>query len=113
MRLFFDDGNDFNDDLHAIVSRLDRWEKPLVVLPTDKDAVTATKNYATTELSFVTFISYEYWLSKKWIADDSYDHIDFVRVDQFLMSRSYGIKVGCATVRRTMSKKEKGNKEEE
>jgi hypothetical protein len=103
MRLFFDDGKDFNKDLDAVVQRLDRWNNPLVVVPTDKDAGRANELYSGTN---VRFISYDYWLSKRWLVDDNFDHIDFFRVDQFLMSRSYGVKAGCATVRRTVAKKE-------
>lgn len=106
MRLFFDEGKDFNKDLDDVVKRLDRWEKPLVVVPTDKDADRAFEVYSGGEFAKVKFISYDYWLSKKWIADADYDHIDFFRVDQFLMARSYGVKAGCATVRRTVAKKE-------
>lgn len=106
MLVYFDDANDFNNDLNCLLANLETFNKPLVVLPTEKDVRIATKNHSEDGMSHVTFISYDYWLSKKWLADGEYDHIDYFRVDQFLMSRAYGITVGAATVRRTRKKKD-------
>lgn len=102
MIFYFDDSKNFNEDLDKMVSTLAKCSNPLVVLPTDKDVKTACDSYKDGN---VTFITYDYWLSKKWIADGDYDHIDFFRVDQFLMNRCYGVKVGRATVRRVRDKK--------
>ena len=106
MKVYFDDTNDFNKDLDNLVCRLDRYDKPLIVFPTEKDVQACKRNYIEDpNTCHITFISYDYWLSKKWIADDEYDHIDFFRMDQFFMSRSYGVPVGVGTMRRVKGKK--------
>ena len=110
MLVYFDDGKDFNKELNDLVTGLNNCVTPLIVLPTEKDVRTATKEYQGGNYDYVTFISFDYWLSKKWIADADYDHIDFFRVDQFLMARSFGVKTGVMTVKRTMKKKEKEEK---
>jgi len=112
MRVFFDDDK-FSNDLDKVVAPLDKWNKPLVVLPTEKDVKTAKINYISDpNTCHVTFISFDYWLSKKWIADDDYDHIDFFRVDQAIITRCYGIRTGCMTVRRTIKKMDEVKGEE-
>lgn len=103
MKVLFNDTNDFLKDLEHLIAPLDRWNKPLVVVPTIKDVKNAEAEFKD---SHVTFISYDYFLSKKWIADDDYDHIDFARIDQFFITRSYGIKVGVGTMRRIVKKTE-------
>jgi hypothetical protein len=108
MKIIFDSTNDFYKDLDNVIARLDRFNNPLVVVPEEKDVKNCEKRY---EDSHVSFISYDYWLSKKW-AGDGYDHIDFFRIDQFFMSRSFRIPVGVGTMRRMVSKK-KVEKEEE
>ena len=106
MKVFFDDGN-YNDDLDKLVAALDRYNKPMVVLPTEGEVKRARVDYGVeTGETHVTFISFEYWLSKKWIADDDYDHIDFFKVDKALSMRCYGVKAGCMTVDRTMKKRQ-------
>lgn len=106
MKAFFDDGT-FSDDLDKLVASVDRWDKPIIVLPTKKGVKKAKINYISDPNTCrITFISYDYFLSKKWIADDEYDHIDFFRVDQFLMARSYGTRCGAITIKRTIKKKE-------
>lgn len=106
MIVFFDDKKDFYEDLNELVARLDKYDHPLVVVPLDKDARQCTKEYGKDEnFRHITFISYDYWLSKKWLSEN-YDHIDFFRADQFFIRKSYDVQVGCMTVRRTMKKKE-------
>ena len=107
MLVYFDDGKDFNKELKDLISGLGKYVAPLVVLPTEKDVRTATKEYEGGDYDHVTFISYDYWYSKKWLADGDYDHIDFFRADQFFINRSFGVKTGVVTIRRTMKKKEK------
>lgn len=107
MKVFFDDSKDFKTDLEKLIEPLNRFNAPLVVLPTDKDVRMASETYEN-----VTFITYDYWLSKKWIVDGDYDHIDFFRIDQFFMSRCYGVQVGVGTMRRMVSKKNNEVKEE-
>ena len=110
MKIYFDSGKSFNEDLDNLVSRLYRYDKPLVVVPTERDVQTCKINYIEDpNTCHITFISYDYWLSKKWIADDEYDHIDFFRMDQFFMTRSYGVQVGVGTMKRMMNKKEVKN----
>ena len=110
MKIYFDSGKSFNEDLDNLVGRLDRYNKPLVVVPTEKDVQACKKNYTEDpNTCHITFISYDYWLSKKWIADDEYDHIDFFRMDQFFMTRSFGVQVGVGTMRRIMNNKEVKN----
>lgn len=107
MLIYFDDGKEFFNDLWKLIEPLDKFKAPLVVLPTDKDVKVAKEKCKDGVYKDVAFISYDYWLSKKWIADNDYDHIDFFRVDQFLMNRCFGVKAGVATIRRTIGKKEK------
>lgn len=110
MIFYFDDSKNFNEDLERLISTLKRYDNPIVVVPTEKDANVCKRNYIEDpNARNITFISYDYWLSKKWIADGDYDHIDFFRVDQFLMSRCYGVKVGRATVKRVREKKKEEN----
>ena len=105
MKVFFDDGN-YNDDLNKLVAALDRFDKPMVVMPSEGDVKRARREYGVEEgETHVTFISFDYWISKKWVADDDYDHIDFFKVDKALTLRSYGVKTGCLTVDRTMKKR--------
>ena len=106
MKVYFDSANDFMKDLDSLVAKLDRFNNPIVVVPTEKDVNACVKAYANDEATkHIIFISYDYWLSKKWIADGNYDHIDFFRMDQFFINRSYGVQVGVGTMRRMMSKK--------
>ena len=105
MLVYFDESNDFNKDLEKLLANLDKYSKPLVVLPTDRDVKVAKNKYAD-KMDHVTFISYDYWLSKRWLVDANYDHIDYFRVDQFLMSRAFNTPVGAATVKRTRKKRE-------
>lgn len=107
MLVYFDDNKEFFNDLYKLIEPLDKYAHPLVVVPTEKDVKGAIERCKDGIYKHVVFISYDYWLSKKWIADADYDHIDFFRVDQFLMSRAFGIKVGAATIKRTMARKEK------
>lgn len=106
MKIIFDDSIDFLTDLENLTAQLDRWNKPLVVVPTMKDVRNAEAKF---EGSHITFISYDYWLSKKWIVDDNYDHIDFYRIDQFFINKCYGTRVGVGTMKRIMSKKKEEN----
>ena len=109
MKIFFDDNKEFFNDLWRLVERLDKYTAPLVVVPTEKDARIAREKCTDGIYKDVAFISYDYWLSRKWIADANYDHIDFFRMDQFFMSRSYGVPVGIGTMRRISKKvKEEG-----
>lgn len=101
MKAFFDDGT-FTEDLDKLVASSGRWNKPLIVLPLERDVKNVHSKY---DEKF-TFISYDYFFSKKWIADDEYDHIDFFRVDQFLINKSYGVNCGALTIKRTIKKKE-------
>ena len=106
MKIIFDESNDFNKDLDNLVAKLDRFNNPIVVVPKEKDVKRCEDIYGSDKsTSHITFISYDYWLSKKWIADGECDHIDFFRLDQFFMSRSYGVQVGVGTLRRMMGKK--------
>lgn len=107
MKVFFDDGKDFFSDLWKLIETLDKFKNPLVVVPTEKDAKSATEKCKDGVYKFVTFISYDYWLSKKWIADMDYDHVDFFRMDQFFITKSFGVPVGVGTMRRMMSRKVK------
>lgn len=105
MRVFFDEGT-YSDDLDKLVASLDRYDKPMVVMPTEGDAKRAKINYISDPNTCrITFISFEYWISKKWIADDDYDHIDFFKIDKALSMRCFGTKAGCLTVDRTLKKK--------
>lgn len=107
MKAFFDDGT-FTEDLDKLVASSGRWNKPLIVLPLEKDVRKAKINYISDPNTCrITFISYDYFFSKKWIADDEYDHIDFFRVDQFLINKSYGVNCGAITIKRTIKKEEK------
>lgn len=108
MVFYFDDKGDFIEDLKVLVSKTTHFSNPVIVVPNERDVITAKKELVDAN---VTFISYDYWLSKKWLLDGNYDHFDFFRVDQFFMSRCYNIKVGKATVKRIKRKVE--NKEEE
>ena len=113
MKVFFDDDS-FVKDLDKLVTSVDRWDKPLIVLPTQKDVNKAKVDYISDPNTCrITFITYDYFLSKKWIADGDFDHIDFCRVDQFLMTRSYGVKCGAMTVKRTIKKVEEKKGENE
>ena len=101
MIFYFDDSKNFNEDLERLISTLKRYDNPIVVVPTEKDVMRCEDTYRSKENTFhITFISYDYWLSKKWIVDGEYDHIDFFRVDQFLMSRCYGWKSNCEARKR-------------
>ena len=112
MKVYFDDTNDFNKDLENLLKTAKRFDRPIVVVPTEKDVKTIKQNMLNDpSVCHVTFISYDYWLSKKWIADGDYDHIDFFRIDQFFINRSFGVKVGVGTIRRIYKKVE--NKEEQ
>ena len=112
MKVFFDSQENFMKDLEAILIPLDKFDNPLVVLPTERDTRICTREFGKDDkYKHITFISYEYWLSKKWVADGEYDNIDFFKIDKFLRMRSYGTRVGCATVDRTMSKKPKEEEE--
>lgn len=105
MKVFFDDGN-YVEDLDKMVASLDRFDKPMVVMPTESEAKRAKNNYSSySDTCRITFISFDYWISKKWIADDDYDHIDFFKIDKALSMRCYGIKAGCLTVDRTLKKR--------
>ena len=104
--LFTFDNDTFNHDLDNLVARLDKFNKPLVVLPTERDVKITKENYKTAPVEHVTFISFDYFMSKKWLADDEYDNIDFFRIDKVLMNKSYGVHVGKATMTRTIKKKE-------
>ena len=104
MRIYFDDYNDFDKDLSNLIAGLDRFNNPIVVVPTELDVTKAKKEYENVN---VTIISYDYWLSKKWILDGEYDHIDFFRIDQFFINKSYGVKCGVGTMRRIKAKKDK------
>ena len=110
MKVFFDDKNDFNKDLEELVKKQDRFLCPLVVVPTDKDVKKAQAKYAGGKYGNVTFIDYDYWLSKQWVVDADYDHIDFFRADQFFMDRCFRVQAGVMTVRRVIAKKEKEEK---
>ena len=107
MKVFFDDSKEFYTDLFKLIEPLDKIKAPLVVLPTEKDVNGAYERCKDGIYKHVTFISYDYWLSKKWIADADYDHIDFFRIDQFFIFRCYGVRVGVGTMRRMVSKKAK------
>lgn len=102
MKVYFDDSN-FMEDLAKVMQGCDRWDKPLIVLPTERDVRTARKEFPDFHGAFISF---DYWYSKKWIADDDYEHIDFFRVDNVLKIKSYGVRTGCMTVLRTMKKPE-------
>lgn len=111
MLVTFDEST-FRKDLDSMVAHQDRFDKPLVVLPTEKDVKFARNLYGVDpEECHVTFISFDYFYSKKWVADDTYDHIDFFRLDKVLLNRSFETPVGRATVVRT--KKKKAEKKEE
>lgn len=103
MKVFFDDKNDFYKDLDNLVKKQNRYSNPIIVVPTDKDAVLCTEKY---KEHGITFMSYDYWLSKKWLVDGNYDHIDFFRADQFFIKKSYDAVAGVATFRRIMKKEE-------
>ena len=110
MLVTFDEST-FRKDLDSMVAHQDRYNKPLVVLPTEKDVKYARTTYGQdTEECHVTFISFDYFYSKKGVADDTYDHIDFFRLDKVVLNRSFETPVGRATVVRT---KKKAKKEEE
>lgn len=105
MVIIFDE-KDFNVDLDTLVARQDRYDKPLIVLPTKKDVQLAKKRYLDDKnFSHITFIDYPYFDSKKWLADDDYDHIDIFRLDQVIIRKAYGVPVGKATVKRVRAKK--------
>ena len=107
MKIFFDDNNDFYKDLDNLVAKQDRYDYPIIVVPTDKDAIQCGMKYSENDnTKHIRFISYDYWLSKKWIVDGDYDHIDFFRADQFFMKKCYDVPAGVATFRRIMKKKE-------
>lgn len=110
MRIFFDDGK-FVEDLEKVIAPLDKYNAPLVVVATEKDAERAKNAFGDDE--HITFISFDYWYSKKWLADNDYDHIDFFRLDKALAFKSFGIKVGCATIKRMIAKVENNVKEED
>lgn len=99
----FEDGADFNKGLDALVSTQEKWAKPIVVLPKEEDVAAAIIKY---ENSKIRFMSYDFWLTKQWLLDDNYDHIDFYRADMFFIGKSFGVTVGKATVKRIFKKKE-------
>lgn len=102
MKVFFDDHNSYNEDLDMLVAGTDKYNHPIVVLPSEKDIRYCENNFGKdSNFSHVTFITYDYWLSKKWLADGEYDHIDFFRIDSFLTFRSFGVRTGMMTVRKT------------
>lgn len=106
MKVFFDDKGDFMEDLDALVQKQTKFKTPIIVVPEDNDVATAKRRYeACSDYSHVTFISYNYWLSKQWVVDGDYDHIDFFRIDQFFINRSFGTKVGIGTMRRVIANK--------
>lgn len=102
------DEKEFFTDLDNLTALQDRYNKPLVVVPTKKDVDAATKRYSGDEnTSHITFIDFSYFDSKKWIADDEYDHIDIFRLDQVLIKKAYGVPIGRATIKRVRAKKVK------
>lgn len=103
MKVFFDDKNDFNLDLDELVKKQGRFQYPLIVVPSERDAKRAAEKY---EKSGVSFIDYDKWLSKEWVVAP-YDHIDFFRADQFFMDRCFRVPAGVMTIRRTMVRKDK------
>lgn len=105
MVVIFDD-LDFTTDLDTLVSKQDRYNKPLVVLPDAKDVTQARIRYSD-KLNHITFIDSKYFDSRKWLADDDYDHIDIFRLDQIVLRKAYGVPVGKVTVKRVRPKKTK------
>lgn len=106
--IFVFDDKDFATDLETLVSRQNKYDKPLIVLPTKKDVEFAKKKFLTGDKeSKITFIDYPYFDSKKWLTDDDYDHIDIFRLDQVILRKACGISVGRATIKRVIAKKHK------
>lgn len=107
MLISFDE-KEFLTDLDNLVAMQNRYNKPLVVVPTKKDVESATTRYSEDVNSgHLTFIDYSYFDSKMWITDNDYDHIDFFRLDQVVIKKALGVPVGRATVKRVRSKKVK------
>ena len=111
MVIIFDE-KEFTTDLDTLVAKQDRYDKPLIVMPSKKDVILAKKRYSDDKnFEHITFIDYPYFDSKKWLADDDYDHIDIFRLDQVIIKKAYGVPVGKATVKRVRAKKVKEDKQ--
>ena len=111
MVVIFDD-LDFTSDLDTLVSKQDRFNKPLIVLPEKKDVQLAKQRYEEDmNITHITFIDYRYFDSKKWLADDEYDHIDIFRLDQVILRKAHGVPVGKVTVKRVWPKKDRKKEE--
>lgn len=94
----------FYEDMDRLVAGCDKYDKPLVVLPVERDVAKANDRYM--DMPHITFISFDYFLSRRWIVDDNYDHIDFFRLDKVLKNKTYGTPIGIVTFERTIRKRE-------